>query len=177
MQADEVKQASGRLQKSSPFLYLLQRNCHRKQIRLVHREREYNVSLTASAHKAPTHVPLVLPDVSVPKQRCPCGQRRCSDLHWTFPFPSLPSYWGIIPAGVINKAKVSDHSWPTCYPNSHSRHPACTPAAGYLALSAGSSRVLSLSTTCTKQESVRMLLKFEVRDDMNSIGPLETTKF
>ena len=96
MQADEVKQASGRLQQSSPFLYLLQRNCHRKQIRLVHGEREYNVSLPASAHKAPAHVPLVLPDVSIPKQRCPYGQRRCSDLHRTFPFPSLPSYWGIV---------------------------------------------------------------------------------
>ena len=185
MQADEVKQASGRLQQSSPFLYLRQRNCHRKQVRLVHGEREYEVSLTTSAHKAPAHVPLVLPDVSVSKQRCPYGQRRCSDLHRTFPSPSLPSYWGIVPAGGRNKAKVSDHSWPTCYPESHSRHPACTPATGcprhpaleQVALSAGSSRVLSLGTTCTKQELVRTLLKFKVRGATNSIAPLETTKF
>ena len=109
------------------------------------------------------------------------GARTCIGL---FPFLLYPRT-GESSAGGRNKAKVSDHSWPTCYPKSHSRHPACTPAAAYPrhpaleqgALSAGSSRVLSLGTTCTKQELVRTLLKFKVREATNSIAPLETTKF
>lgn len=146
----------------------------------MHGERECDISLPASAHRAPARVHPVLPDVPVSRHR----QRRCSDLHQTFPFLSLPSYWGIVPAGGRNKAKVSSDSWPTCYPKSHSRHPACAPDAGHprhpaleqAALSAGSSRVLSLGTTCTKQELVRTLLKCQVREDTNSIAPLETTK-